>query len=75
MSRSNRRPRNFANWTGSASSSVVPARQSEAYRQAISDRKARKLAKQRAEVEIVNMHFTSEGDFSHLAAQPMRIRR
>ncbi|AEZ65038.1 hypothetical protein F401_gp13 [Aeromonas phage phiAS7] len=51
-----------------------PARQSEAYRQTIADRKARQLAKQRAEVEIANMHFTSEGDFSHLAAQPMRIR-
>lgn len=51
-----------------------PSRQSEAYRQTIADRKARQLAKQRAEVEIANMHFTTEGDFSHLSATPMRIR-
>lgn len=51
-----------------------PSRQSEAYRQTIADRKARQLAKQRAEVGIANMHFTTEGDFSHLSATPMRIR-
>lgn len=52
----------------------TPARQSDAYRQTIADRKARQLAIQRAEVELANMHFTSEGDFSHLSTQPMRIR-
>ncbi|QOC54202.1 hypothetical protein Atoyac14_22 [Aeromonas phage Atoyac14] len=51
-----------------------PTRQSEAYRQTIADRKARQLAIERAEVELANMHFTSEGDFSHLSTQPMRIR-
>lgn len=72
MSRSRRR-------TGKSPAFAAPygqgqSRQSEAYRQTIEDRKARQLAKQRAEVEIANMHFTAEGDFSHLSAQPMRIR-
>ena len=47
------------------------AYQSSEYRKAIQARKARQLAADRAAIEKESLHYTTDGDFCHLA-RPIR---